>query len=58
MPKRQWGEASKPGPESEAAKDARRGLLSWYVQTLSLSLSVLITSSEIKARYLQMKIAI
>ncbi|KAF5482520.1 hypothetical protein F2P56_003081 [Juglans regia] len=29
VPKRQWGKASKPGPESEAAKDARRGLLSW-----------------------------
>ncbi|XP_062148253.1 uncharacterized protein LOC133857136 isoform X2 [Alnus glutinosa] len=29
VPKRQWGEASKPGPKSEAARDPRRGLLSW-----------------------------
>ncbi|KAJ7972566.1 Transducin/WD-40 repeat family protein [Quillaja saponaria] len=34
VPKRQWGESSKksgsvPGPKSEAARDARCGLLSW-----------------------------
>ncbi|KAG7989793.1 hypothetical protein I3843_03G255100 [Carya illinoinensis] len=29
VPKRRWREDSKPGLESEAAKDARRGLLSW-----------------------------
>jgi hypothetical protein len=38
VPKRQWGEASKPEPKSEAARDPRRGLLSWYMQTVSLSL--------------------
>ncbi|KAM3731216.1 hypothetical protein ACB098_12G146000 [Castanea mollissima] len=29
VPKRRWGEASKPGPKTEATRDARRGLLSW-----------------------------
>ncbi|XP_059431933.1 uncharacterized protein LOC132165407 isoform X3 [Corylus avellana] len=29
VPKRHWGEASKPEPKSEAARDPRRGLLSW-----------------------------
>ncbi|XP_065622674.1 uncharacterized protein LOC111988041 [Quercus suber] len=29
VPKRRWREASKPGPKTEATRDARRGLLSW-----------------------------
>ncbi|XP_050251968.1 uncharacterized protein LOC126698640 isoform X2 [Quercus robur] len=29
VPKRRWGEASKPGPKTEATRDARCGLLSW-----------------------------
>ena len=52
VPKRRWGEASKPVPKTEATRDARRGLLSWYTTNFTLYLSILINSCEMEAHNL------
>ena len=48
MPKWWWGEASRPGPKTEATRDARRCLLYWYTTNFTLYLSILIISYEME----------